>query len=125
MGKVKSANLNISNNLEGEFYVDGSRYIDDITLGQMSIDGDITIRFASTQLYDDAVAGTDLEIGMVYAIDSDNKLTFTLYAGRLAKPKISVPGPGGIDVTFPLRGGRQADGSLAMDVVLINDVASY
>lgn len=125
LGEVLEAELTYGNNLEGLFFVGQGRSVSAIKLGGADFGGSITVRYESATLFDDAVAGTPVNLGLSYSIDASNKLTFSLPNVTLPKPRLEVRGPGGIDVTYQLFPSRQSDGSEAMTVTLVNDVESY
>ena len=125
LANIVSSNMEYRNNLEAVDTIRADSLVEGQDEGIAGLSGGITSRFASTTLYDDAVAETVLDIDLVYTIDADNKLTIAAQSAHLPRTKNPIRGPGGIEATFDFQGSDDAVEGEMMEVVLINNVANY
>ena len=125
LSNVVSANMEYRNNLESIETIRSDSLVEGQDEGMGALSGSITQRFASTTLYDDAVAATALDLDMIYTIDASNKLTIAAQSAQLPRVKNPIRGPGGIEATFDFQGNLDSGEGEMLEVVLINDVANY
>ena len=125
LANVVSSNIEYRNNLESVDTIRADSLVEGQDEGIAALSGSITQRFASTTLYDDAVAATALDLDMIYTIDASNKLTIAAQSAHLPRVKNPIRGPGGIEATFDFQGADDAGEGEMMEVVLINDVVNY
>jgi Phage tail tube protein len=125
LGNITSATFNYTNNLDGVPAIRGDGLVDGVEAAVASCTGQVTARFADTVLLADAETAAELDLEFAYVIDASNKVTFTLHAAFLAKPRVPIEGPGGVQVTFDYQGARDTALSKMLTVVLVNDVVSY
>ena len=123
LGNVESASLNYSNNLDPVAVIREDGLVSGYDLGQCELTGQLTARFDSTQLYDDAVADTELELQLGFFLNNHTRLLFTIHNARLPIVKQSIPGSGGVRATFDWRGAYDDSQLKALTVDLHNDYA--
>ena len=123
LGNITAASLSYSNGAEAFRVLGSGQNAGGADLGMPAATGNLTARFDSTTLYDDAVAGTALTLDFIYQISASASLTLTVGDAILSKAPLSVSGPGGITAQMDFRGFNAATHMLT--AVLVNDVASY
>jgi len=125
LANVNNASVTYRNNLEPVETIRADNLVEDADAGQAAFDGSLSTRFASTTLYDDAVADTPIDLDLIYTIDASNKLTLAGQEIHLERNKPSVDGSGGISQDFNFQGADDSGEGEMLEVVLINDVSSY
>lgn len=123
LGRVPSVQLDYANNLTGDPYVGGGGAIGGTTLGKVAVTGQLVSKLWNFDLFDevDSRAGFPLDFG--YEAENGYKLTFSVADTLLISPNWTTQA-GPQDVTFDLAGAKTATNS-ALEVTLLNDVASY
>jgi len=124
LGRVVGGQVAISGNLEPATVIKTDATIDGVDPGTMSANGTVTVRFAEDDLMAEALAGTLVNLTFAYTIDAEKSLVVDLPQVQLATPKRSIPGPGGIQVSFPFESETPVGGHFCT-VTLTNDIASY
>jgi hypothetical protein len=125
LGNVVSAQLTYSNNLERIETIRSDGKIDGADPTVASLNGNLEVRFADTQLIDAATNNTPLELTFAYTIDATKRLTFIAHEVYLPKPKLSISGPGGIQATFEWQAAKNVVANKMLTVELVNDVTTY
>lgn len=125
LGNVVSAQLTYSNNLERIETIRSDGKIDGADPTVASLNGNLEVRFADTQLIDAATNNTPLELTFAYTIDATKRLTFIAHEVYLPKPKLSISGPGGIQATFEWQAAKNVAANKMLTVELVNDVTTY
>jgi hypothetical protein len=125
LGNVVSAQLTYSNNLERIETIRSDGKIDGADPTVASLNGNLEVRFADTQLIDAATNNTPLELTFAYTIDATKRLTFIAHEVYLPKPKLSISGPGGIQATFEWQAAKNVAANKMLTVELLNDVTTY
>ncbi|MBI1366879.1 MAG: hypothetical protein GC153_13100 [Alphaproteobacteria bacterium] len=119
---ILSADISYNNNLTGEWDVGSTGELSEILLGQPTLSGKLSTRFANSTLLDDALAGTRIAIELAWAIDSNTSLTLTIPQAKLAVPKPSISGPGGYGLDFTWNAEYNDADSCGFEAVLKNDL---
>ncbi|AIF81416.1 hypothetical protein I862_04280 [endosymbiont of Acanthamoeba sp. UWC8] len=125
LADVTGASLTYSNNLEKIETIRDDGKLDGIDLGIASLTGSISVRYGDSSLMDIARMGEAIDIELSYTIDEKNKLKFTAHQVYLPKPKRSITGPGGVEVSYDFQGAKHEGLGNMLDVILINDVEDY
>lgn len=125
LGNITAGTFNFSNAAEGYRVLGSGQALGGVDIGLPTCSGSLTVRFDSTTLYDDAVAGTGIDLDFIYEISANEKLTIAVTEARLSKTPQSVSGPGGITSQIEWRGYKATGASQMLAITLINDVASY
>ena len=125
LADVESATMEYRNNYEDVETIRADALVEGQDEGVAALTGSVTSRFASTTLYDDAVAGTGLDIDVIYTIDANNKLTVSGQDVYLPRTRQRVDGPGGVSATFDFQGAKDSGEGEMMEVILINNVVDY
>jgi hypothetical protein len=125
LANIVSATLTYMNKLDRiETIGDGG-----LIAGLDPSDAELTLsmvaRYADTTLLDQALAGTPQDF--VYALDrgANQSLTFTIPNLYLPRPKKTVPGPQGVQVTFEGVAAQNSASGGMITAVLVNSIASY
>lgn len=92
---------------------------------QIKINGNIDVRFADTVLLDKATAGTPVALEYNYTKLLHERIVWTFPRVLLPKPKVSVDGPGGVQVSFPWEAAFDSGSGVSAKCELYNDVPSY
>lgn len=100
IGNIEGASLNYSNNLDPLRVIRSDGLISGADAGLGELTGQLTARFDSLQLRDDADNDTQLELEFGYIINAHNKLLFTAHNARIPVRKQAISGPGGIRATY-------------------------
>jgi hypothetical protein len=125
LANVVSASVSYNNNLERIETIRSDGKIDGADPAKASMTGQIASRFADTTLLDQATAGDPCEIVIQYQRSAGEVLTLTAHAVYLPRPRISIDGPGGIQVEFNWQAAFDASAGAMCTVSLTNDQASY
>ena len=125
LGNVESATMEYRNNFEDVETIRADQLVEGQDEAVAALSGSIDSRFASTTLYDDAVANTGLDIDVIYTIDASNKITIAGQNVFLPRTRQRVNGPGGISASFDFQGAKDAGEGEMLEIVLINDKADY
>lgn len=124
LGHVVSAEVSYSNNLDKVEVIRSDGKIEDADPGNIAVNVSLTVRFADTELLDQATNGTGSEIKFGWVIDEDASLMISAKEIYLPKAKNTINGPGGIQATFAGIGSKDGSGK-SFTVALRNDVSSY
>lgn len=125
LANIETAELNYMNNLDRIETIRADGRIDGLDESKAMMNGNITARFADTVLMDQAINGTPCEIEFSWTIGASASLRITAHAVYLPRPRVEVPGPGGIRVTFDWQAARAVSPARMATVVLVNSVAGY
>lgn len=125
LGSLVSAEFNWSNNLERIETVRGDGLIDGIDPTMASLTGRLTMRLADMTMINDAIAGTPSEIVASWSLGANASFAFTAHAVHLARPRVPVQGPQGVQVTFDFVGARAASPPRMATAVLVNTITGY
>lgn len=125
LGNVVSANITYSNNLDPAEVIAANGEIAGLDEAQTMLSGEITVRFDSTTLLDDADDGTPVALDMGFTKSAGKSLIFAAPRVFLTRPSVPIEGPAGILVTFPFIGAQDTDGSAMLTATLVNSETSY
>lgn len=124
LASVVGATLNFSNNLEAVRTIRADGKIDGADPGLTNVAGTVRVRYADTTLMTDALGSSSIAIELAYTISATQSVTFNIPRAWLSKPKRSISGPGGVEVTFDYQGSYDATALCALSVVLKNQSAA-
>jgi len=99
--------------------------IEGIDIGQSAGSGDLTLRFASHDQVNLAVAGTAVAIEYSLTIAAATSITFTYPRAFLRRTGRPVEGPRGISMSLPFVAAYDTTAGCLLKVTLLNQVASY
>ena len=125
LGNVVSGQITYSNNLDAVETVRSDGLIDGADPSGAMLSGDITVRFADTVLYDQAISGAACELAFSYTIDADTSFEIVAHSVFLPKPKLPIEGPGGVQATFAWQAALDSVAGRMVTATLVNDVADY
>lgn len=122
---IESCSVSYANGLDVVRTVRADGLIEGANPGQASLTGQLAARFMDDTLLALAANGAPVDLALVWEIDASDRLAFEASRVFLSKPKAPVSGPGGISVSFELKGAYDATDAAMAVVTLVNDVASY
>jgi hypothetical protein len=125
LGYVTGASFTYSNGLEAIRDIGSGNNIREALEQDTAVSGQITVRLSETTLLADSEGTTPIELDLIFAIDANRSIEFTIPRAFLPRRKATVQGRAGVDVTFDLRGSFDATVACAMQVVLRNQTATY
>lgn len=125
LGDLVSGNLNYSNGLDKAEDIREDGRIDGWDAGQASMTGQCTLRFKDTTLMNLATDSTPIDLVHQWKISATQKLRVVCHKVYLPKPKLSISGPGGIQVSFDWQGAKSTAVGRMATVTLVNDVEAY
>lgn len=125
LGSIESAEMTYSNNMEPVDVIRADGLIDGVDPTIASLRGTLTARFDGTTLIDQAIAGTACELSFAWTISANASLVITAHSVFLPRPRKTLPGPGGIQVTFDWQAALAASPARMMTAVLTNAQADY
>jgi hypothetical protein len=124
IGNVVSASFRYANQLDRIEGLTGDGLIEGLDPSRAMAEGNLVMRFADTTMLQLAIDGTACELDFRYDL-SPHVLSFKAHEVFLPRPRIEIPGPKGIQVTFAWKASKDASLGRAVTVTLTNDVASY
>lgn len=125
LGKVQSASLRLSNNLDKDESIRPDGRIGGADPGMLAVMGEIVVRFSDRILFDLATNKTPISLGFTWSIGAGKSLTFLMERVRLPRPKVPLTGPNGVLATFAWKATEHPTLGRSIRVTLINDVTSY
>ncbi len=125
LGAVQNARIAIGNNLDRVESIRNDGKIDGLDETKVTIEGEITVRFRDTELYNLAQDGTPMELEFAYTKSNGHQLKFTVHRAFLPITKKPVGGPEGIDVSYNFMGAKDDTAGCALTVELVNDKAAF
>lgn len=124
LASVVGATLTYSNNLEAVRTIRADGKIEGADPAQTNISGEIRVRYADTQLMNDALGTSSISLELGYTISATKSLLITIPDCWLPKPKTGISGPGGVEATFAYQGSFNAGQNAALVAVLKNQTAA-
>lgn len=125
LGNVVSGSVTYTNNLERVETIRADGMIDGADEGSASLSGEVVVRFADTELLNIARDGTPIELSFGYAAGANQEFELVAHAVYLPRPRIQIPGPGGLQATFAWQAALDTALGRMATITLRNDVASY
>lgn len=123
--KGESAALNVSNDLDALRFIDGTGVVGQILPQRSDVTGTVTLRFGDTTMLSQAIDMTASTLTVAMDPGGDETLTFLMHEVYLPRPKVEVPGPGGVQAQFAYEAVADPSTAKQMTVTLINNTASY
>lgn len=125
LGSIVSAEMTYSNNLDRVETIRADGKIDGLDPTIASLGGKITSRLADTTLLDQAIAGGSCSLELSWTLDANRSLTLTAHQVYLPQPRVTIPGPQGLQVEFDWQAAYDQTATRMFTAVLKNSVASY
>lgn len=125
LANVVSGSVTYSNNLDRVETIRPDGMIDGADPSVASLTGDVVVRFADTALLDQALDGSPISLTFGYEASPSQKFELTAHAVYLPKPRLTMDGPGGMQVTFSWQAAQDTTLGRMATAVLVNDVAQY
>lgn len=123
-GRVLSASLTATNNIEAAAYLDGSPFVSDMLAGAASYSGSVRARYADETWPGYGRNKTEQALKLRWQTTPTRYLEINLPATRVEERSTPVSGPGFEDLDFNFM-SRQGAANSAMTVTLMNGHASY
>ncbi|MCF7700551.1 phage tail tube protein [Loktanella sp. M215] len=125
LANLITADIAYGNNLDPVEVIRADGKIDGVDPSMAMLSGRLTSRFADTVLIDQATAGDPCELVFAYSLSASAKFTFTAHAVYLPKPKVTIDGPKGVQVTFDWQAAMADVPGRMCTAVLTNTVEGY
>lgn len=125
LGNIVSSQVAYSNNLDRVEVIRGDGLIAGVEPGMSSLTGSFEARFADTVLLEQAIAGTPCELEFGWSLGVGKTFTLTAHAVYLPRPRVAIPGPQGVQVSFDWQAARDTSPARMCTAVLVNSVADY
>lgn len=125
LANITGATFTYSNNLDAVPTIRSDGRIEDLEPTRRSFTGQMTLRFASETLFNDAAAGDPVAFSFAFTRSAGETLTFAAPYVYLAKPKLPVEGPNGIEATFDFQGAQGPAGEAMLTTTLVGPVETY
>lgn len=122
LADILSADIDFSYNLDPLEVIANNGYIGGADRGEASLSVKLKTRFRTMTLYDDARSGGAVALEWKLANSATESLTFGIGKAVLARPKIGLQGPGGIDIDFDIMCHGE-DATKMLTATLVNDYA--
>lgn len=124
LGNVVSTQITYSNNLDRIETIRADGKIDGADPSMASLTGSTVVRFADATLIDQAINGGECELKFAYS-QGGNSFELVAHAVYLPRPRVEIPGPAGVQVTFEWQAALDSVVGRMCTATLINDVADY
>lgn len=124
LANITGAELTFANGLDVVRTIRPDGKIEGADPGLSTCKGSITARFADTVLMTKATSGDPIDLKLRYVLSAAASLEWHLPVVYLPRPKRSITGPGGIELSFDWQAAKPASTPF-VTVTLINDVESY
>lgn len=125
IANIESAEINYMNNLDRIETIRSDGKIDGLDPSMAAMNGKLTARFADTTLFDQAVAGTSCSLEFSWTISASASLTIQVHEVYLPRPRVEIPGPGGIKADFDWQAAKAVSPGRMATAILVNTTASY
>jgi hypothetical protein len=122
---ITEAKLKYDNKIDTTRTIRPDGLIEGVDPNMCDISGTLTARFEDATLFGDAESFDPVALQLGWTIDEATSLIFTLPRVFLPRPKSSVKGPGGIDLSFDFQTSHDPSVGYQLQAVLSNDVATY
>jgi hypothetical protein len=125
LANIETCQINYMNNLDRIETIRADGLIDGLDPSKASMNGNIVARFADTTLQTQAINGTPCELIFEWVLSASATFRITAHAVYLPRPRVEIPGPGGIKTTFDWQAALATSPARMCSVALINTVAAY
>ena len=125
LGNVVQCEITYMNNLDRIETIRGDGQIDGADPSLASLRGRMDVRFASTELLDQATAGESCELKFSYVLPSGEQFELVAHAVYLPRPRREIQGPQGVQVSFEWQAARDPSEGRMCTATLINDMEDY
>lgn len=125
LGSIIKADIKLANNLDVVDAIRADGLIEALDPGMAAATGTLTARLADDTLLGLAEAGTAMALEFAWTISATVSLSLTLHSVRLARSRVPISGPGGLQVDFAFTAAKAASPARMATAVLKNQVASY
>lgn len=125
LGNVISTTLTYSNNLDRIETIRADGKIDGSDPSMASLTGQTVMRFADATLLTQAINGAPCELEFAYAIPAGPSFNFKAHAVYLPRPRVEIPGPQGVQVTFDWQAALDPVVGHMCTATLVNERATY
>lgn len=125
LANITQAEITYSNNLERVETIRNDGKVDGVDEGMAKASGRLTSRFADTTLMTQAINGAACALEFTYGLGTGQSLTISAHEVYLPRPRVEIPGPGGIEAQFDWQTALNAAEGCALTVTLVNDVETY
>lgn len=125
LGSVVSADFTYSNNLDRVEVIRADGKIDGVDPTIASLTGKLDVRFDSDVLLAQALSGAPCALEFSWTISANVSLVITAHAVYLPRPRRTIDGPKGIQVSFDWQAAKAVSPARMMTAVLTNAVTSY
>ena len=125
LGKVTSADITLTNELEGQMLADNQEGYGDVLLGQPTITGNLSVLYQDAGLVDAAEAHASRAVQLISRNNAgDATLTVDLPSVEFDAPKQVIQSSKGLVASLAYR-AHYAPGDDPVTITLVNQVASY
>lgn len=124
LGNVVSTDISYSNNLDRIETIRGDGMIDGADPSMAALTGSTVMRFADTTLMEQALDGDSCELRFAYA-SGGNSFELVAHAVYLPRPRVEIPGPAGVQVTFEWQAALDPVAGKMCTATLVNEVEDY
>lgn len=125
LGNVIATEITYGNNIDRIETIRADGKIDGADPSMAMLQGRTEMRFADTTLLSQALNGEACEMSFAYALPGGESLTFVAHAVYLPRPRVEIPGPQGVQVSFDWQAALDPIVGRMCTVTLINDVEAY
>jgi hypothetical protein len=128
LANLTGATITYSSTPEAIATIRSDMEIDGVDEGKRTLTGSLNLRLGTDHTIDDLIdAGSSAALAISFALVSQPtwKLSFLLPRVRFEKPKESISGPAGIQLTTNFRAAYDSVSGYMLEATLVNDVASY
>lgn len=125
LANVVSASIKYDNALDRIETIRADGRIDGLDASIAAMTGEITVRFASADLLNQATSGAPCALEFAYTLPGGESLTVTVHAVYLPLPRREITGPAGVQATFAWQAALAASPARMATIVLVNDRATY
>lgn len=125
LGYVTAASMTFTNNLEAIRTLGSGNNIAEAIEQDVQVSGTLGVRLNNDTLLDDSDGTAPIALTLLFEINANKSILFSVPRAFLPKRKAVVQGRAGVDVTFDFRGAYDGTATTAYSVTLKNQTATY